>query len=161
MEAAHRELDVEALDTAIREAQAELADFATVVSASKFPQHLTAGLQQREARLERAMLEKEHKLATLAPDGVDMVFSLRDEWPHKSPQERREALAGLIDFIIVHPDDGAAIIWRGQSASLGPVPKQGSGQGNNASREITPFPWPLMEGEVRVPLLQVTAKAVR
>ena len=81
-------------------------------------------------------------------------------WPHKSLQERREALAGLIDFVIVHPSDGAAIIWRGQSASLGPVPKQGSGQGNEASREIVPFPWPLMEGEVRVPLLQVTPEAV-
>jgi DNA invertase Pin-like site-specific DNA recombinase len=161
MEAAHRELDVEALDAAVRDAEAELTEFITAMSASKFPQHFAAGLQQREAALEHAMLEREHKLATLAPDGVDMVFSLRQEWPRKSLQERREALSGLIDYIIIHPDDGAAIIWRGQSASLGPVPKQGSGQGKSASREITPFPWPLMEGEARVPLLEVTAKAVR
>lgn len=160
MEGAHKQLDIEALDREVAEAEVGLVQLAGMVATSKFPQLLQGKVQEAEARVAEALRARDQALAVYAPEGVSMVFSLRAEWDGMGVQERREALAGLIDYIVVHPEEGAAIMWRGTSAALGPVPKTGSGQKRDGGQPagIVPFDWSLVaalaEGEVGVPALE-------
>lgn len=158
LDSAHASLDIEALNAAVADAEGEIKAYASLVTASKFPELLSQGLGEREARLEEAIRERDNALATFAPEGVGMVFSLAGEWERMSTPERNGALKGLIDFVIVHPSKGAAIVWRGASAQLGPVPKTGGGQKGDAPKVFPAFPWPLSdEAQGRVPVLEEAA----
>lgn len=155
LESAHGALDIVSLNEAVDAAEREVVAFASAMSASKRPELFAQGMQDREATLTEAEHKRDNALATYAPEGVGMIFSMRDEWTDATVPERREALAGLIDFIVVHPSRGSEIVWRGQGAALGAVPKTGGGQGS-APRVFAPFAWPL-ELEAGVASLQSAA----
>lgn len=158
LSSAHAQLDIVALDEAVAQAEASFKDIVVQRAKSAIPELLDEAMQDAEALVVQTRQERENALATYAPEGVGMVFSLRDEWGTMTTPQRNTALKGLIDYVIVHPSEGAAIIWRGASATLGAVPKTGGGQKGDAPKVFPPFPWPLStEDEMRVALAEDVA----
>jgi DNA invertase Pin-like site-specific DNA recombinase len=145
MDSAHRELNIAELDAAVETAKRTLAKLYVVQAKAAYPELMSEDVQQAEVAVARAEQQRSLALETYAPEGVNLLFSLRDEWENMTAEQHNQALTGLLDFVIVHPSREAAIIWRGGRDRLGPTPKTGSGQ-KGGPREFPPFPWPLRPG---------------
>ena len=138
-----RALDLDGLAAAVSEAEAELMAFLERMSASAVPDLFNDGVAQREATVTQARSELAHARATASHAAIPMVFTLREMWDEMTPHERREALAAMIDFVVVTAGRGpvenrAAIVWRGQADQLD-LPRQG------VAMPVSPFAWPLGE----------------
>lgn len=140
LEGVKRGADITVLNAAVAAAEAELVAYSTMTAAAGRPDLFKAGLQERGTALADAERKRDNALSLYSPM---LTESLRGKWEAASVADRNKLLRGLIDFVIIHPTDGHTIVWRGQGASLGAVPKTGGGQGGDAPRAFPPFAWPV------------------
>lgn len=147
----HKSLDLDALNQAVADAEAEAQAFAINVPATS--DYFAGGMQAREQAVSEARQQRDNALAVYAPEGVSLSTKLSDDWANMSVEDKRAALKGLIDYIVCVKGQ-VQIVWRGQSKALGTVPATGRDSGNGQTGEaasITPFAWPILTADGEQP----------
>jgi site-specific DNA recombinase len=156
-------VDLEGARAAVREAEEELEAFGKMAARSKRPEFLEAALAEREEALGKAERALRQAEAVYAPPAeVGGVFNVRDRWPDYSVEQKRRALASVMDRIVVKRraqggnqfasepiEERALILWQGEEAEYGTMPSRGR------VVAVEPFPFELAlgrEGEAGVAL---------
>ncbi len=137
-------VDLDALAEVVAETRTVLRQLVMAQATSRFPEEFAEGIAEAEARAVGAERDLAQAKASITSGlGVPRVFRLRDMWEELTMQERREALSGLIDCIVIEGHKGGpvsercVILWKGQAAAFAPWPVRGQ------KSEMVSLPWPL------------------
>lgn len=147
-------VDVEEPMRALREAEDAYATIARMAAESARPDLMESAIKQAEQRVLDAEKKKAHAEASNVRDGMPGLglFRVRDEWPDWTLDQRRRALAALVDCVAVRglvrdhrPLEARVLVfWRGTAPEGLPV----------RGKFVTPRPieWP--ENVSGVPLAE-------